>query len=87
MFGYSLVFFTVVNQNETGHLLNQVDERDFMNLKEDDDAAHYEEQIADKKQQAAKDSESIKIGGTEADSETSENPVVAKKTGRAKSFW
>lgn len=50
-------FYLIIDRddkgNETVHLLNQVDERDLLDLMEDDEAAYYEEQIAEQKQQAA----------------------------------
>ena len=50
-------FYLIIDRddkgNETVHLLNQVDERDILDLMEDDEAAYYEEQIADQKQKAA----------------------------------
>ena len=50
-------FYLIIDRddkgNETVHLLNQVDERDLLDLMEDDEAAYYEEQIADQKQKAA----------------------------------
>lgn len=49
-------FYLIIDRddkgNETVHLLNQVDERDLLDLMEDDEVAYYEEQIADQKQQA-----------------------------------
>ena len=66
---------------------------------EDDEAAYYEEQISEQKQQvadakaeseklketqAAKDSESTETGGTEADPETPEDPAAAKEIGKRK---
>ena len=50
-------FYLIIDRddkgNETVHLLNQVDERDLLDLMEDDEAAYYEEQIAEQKQQVA----------------------------------
>ena len=50
-------FYLIIDRDDKGsetvHLLNQVDERDLLDLMEDDEAAYYEEQIADQKQQAA----------------------------------
>ena len=95
-------FYLIIDRddkgNETVHLLNQVDERDLLDLMEDDEAAYYEEQIAEQKQQAAdakaeseklketqaaKDSESTETGGTEVDPETPEDPA-AKEIGKSK---
>lgn len=39
--------------NENVHLLNLIDERDFLDLMEDDEAEYYEELLADQKQQVA----------------------------------
>lgn len=50
-------FYLIIDRDDKGsetvHLLNQVDERDLLDLMEDDEAAYYEEQIADQKQKAA----------------------------------
>ena len=50
-------FYLIIDRddkgNETVHLLNQVDERDLLDLMEDDEAAYYEEQIEEQKQQSA----------------------------------
>ena len=64
--------------NETVHLLNQVDERDLLDLMEDDEAAYYEEQIAEQKQKAGTKAESEKLAEelkekqAEKDSESTE---------------
>ena len=60
-------FYLIIDRddkgNETVHLLNQVDERDILDLMEDDEAAYYEEQIAEQKQQAAVKAESERLAG------------------------
>ena len=96
-------FYLIIDRddkgNETVHLLNQVDERDLLDLMEDDEAAYYEEQIADQKQKADTKAESEKsaeelketsaaksseTGGTETDPETPEDPAAEKGTGKSK---
>ena len=57
-------FYLIIDRddkgNETVHLLNQVDERDLLDLMEDDEAAYYEEQISEQKQKADTKAESEK---------------------------
>lgn len=76
-------FYLIIDRddkgNETVHLLNQVDERDLLDLMEDDEAAYYEEQISEQKQQAAdvkaeseKLAEELKEKQAEKDSESTE---------------
>ena len=76
-------FYLIIDRddkgNETVHLLNQVDERDLLDLMEDDEAAYYEEQISEQKQQAAdvkaeseKLAEELKEKQAEKDSEGTE---------------
>ena len=97
-------FYLIIDRddkgNETVHLLNQVDEKDLLDLMEDDEAAYYEEQIADKKQKAAdakakperlgeelKETQVAKdteSAETEDDSETPEDPASVKETGKSK---
>ena len=75
-------FYLIIDRddkgNETVHLLNQVDERDLLDLMEDDEAAYYEEQIADQKQKAdikaesEKSAEELQETATAKSSETAE---------------
>ena len=76
-------FYLIIDRddkgNETVHLLNQVDERDLLDLMEDDEAAYYEEQIAEQKQKAVtakveseKQAEELKEKQAEKDSESTE---------------
>ena len=80
-------FYLIIDRddkgNETVHLLNQVDERDLLDLMEDDEAAYYEEQIADQKQKAAdakaeseKLAEELKEKQAEKDSESTETGEI-----------
>ena len=80
-------FYLIIDRddkgNETVHLLNQVDERDLLDLMEDDEAAYYEEQIADQKQKAAdakaeseKLAEELKEKQAEKDPESTETGEI-----------
>lgn len=94
-------FYLIIDRddkgNETVHLLNQVDERDLLDLMEDDEAAYYEEQIAEQKQQvddakagSEKLAEELKEKQAEKDSESTEtggteaDPETPEDSGAAK---
>ena len=78
-------FYLIIDRddkgNETVHLLNQVDERDLLDLMEDDEAAYYEEQIAEQKQKADTKAESEKSAEELQETVTAKSSETAEPGG------